>query len=356
VTSKPQIRKATRQSRATTLADVAAMAGVVPMTASRAINQSGYVSAVVRDRVLAAARKLKYRPNIIARQLRGSRLNAIGVILPDIANPFSAELMRGINVFLREAGYACFIGTTDNSPDEQRVAMQAFVDHRVDGLILATPHTQMGDAAVNLIAQQGIPIVVLGQPHEIPAVDCVSVDDWQGSFDLAQHLAGAGHQQIGFIGWSSESPVLRRFEGFQQGIKAAGLTFNPEHAVAGVIGPGWATEEDGFRGLMALMNHKRPPTAVMCRNDAAAIGALHAAYVLGLKVPKDIAIAGFDNIPLAAFQSPPLTTVEQPIKRQGETAAQLLINRIQGDHRAPRKTVRMNCTLIVRESTQATTA
>src|ERR1700759_143914 len=143
-TAKPARANAVRTKPAT-LADVAAMAGVVPMTASRALNRSGYVSADVRERVAAAARALEYRPNMLARQLRGSRLHAVGIMLPDIANPYTAELMKGITPVLHAAGFTGFIATAGQSVEDESAAIQAFVDHRIDGMLVATRGTQMGD-------------------------------------------------------------------------------------------------------------------------------------------------------------------------------------------------------------------
>src|SRR5258707_908985 len=149
--------KASTTTRPATLADVARMAGVVAMTASRAINQSGYVSAEVRQRVSDAVKKLNYRPNMVARQLRVRHLNAIGILLPDIANPFSTELVDGVKQVFDEAGYTTFIATTSGSIHNERASLQAFADHRVDGLIVATRGTKMGDEVLRDIARRGIP-------------------------------------------------------------------------------------------------------------------------------------------------------------------------------------------------------
>jgi DNA-binding LacI/PurR family transcriptional regulator len=329
------------------------MAGVVPMTASRALNQSGYVSLAVRERVEAAARTLKYRPNMLARQLRGSRLHAVGIILPDIANPFSAELMRGIKPVLQAAGYTAFIATAGSSEDE-RLAIQSFVDHRIDGMLIATLGTEQGDEALKRLAAQGVAVVTIGRPVGIPAIDCVTADHYQGAFDAVKHLTTLGHRRIGFIGASMEDAGhLRRFDGYLAALEDAGIRPNEAYVHGTVAGPAFATEEDGYDGLLALCTLKRPPTAILARNDFAAIGALRAAHTLSLRVPKDIAIAGFDNIPLAAYQTPPLTTVEQPIIEQGRIAAELLFKRIEANGRRPRQLVRLPCKLIVRESTQA---
>jgi LacI family transcriptional regulator len=359
----PEPEKSQRRARATkaprskpaTLADVAAMAGVVPMTASRALNRSGYVSADVRERVATAARALKYRPNMLARQLRGSRLHAVGIMLPDIANPFTAELMKGITPVLRAAGYTGFIATAGRSVEDESAAIQAFVDHRIDGMLVATRGTAMGDEVLKGLAEHGVPVVTIGRPVTVTAIDCVTADHYQGAFDAITHLIALGHSRIGFIGASADdSTHLRRYLGYIAALQAAGIVPDPAYAVGNTAGPAFATEEDGFHGLLALRKLEHPPTAIFARNDFTAIGALRAAYTLHLRIPQDIAIAGFDNIPIAAYQTPPLTTVEQPIVEQGRIAAELLLKRIEAPNVRRRQTVQLPCKLIIRESTDPT--
>ncbi|HUV70681.1 MAG TPA: LacI family DNA-binding transcriptional regulator [Terracidiphilus sp.] len=339
-------------SRPATLADVARVAGVVPMTASRAINSSGYVSDDVRKRVLKAARHLGYRPNVLARQLKGHRLNAIGILLPDISNPFSTALVEGVNQILDEAGYTTFIATTSRSVEREKASLQAFVDHRVDGLIVATRGTKIGDAALKRLAQQNIPLVTIGRPVQLACVDSVTADHAQGAYDAVKHLLSLGHRRIGFIGISpDDSKTLRRYGGYVTALREAGIEPVMEYTVGPPGAPAFATQEDGYQGMFRLAALKTPPTAVFARNDFAAIGAMRAAHKLGLVVPRDMAIAGFDNIPLTTFTTPPLTTVAQPIAEQGVAAAQFLLDRIAGDRSIPRRATCLGCTLIVREST-----
>jgi DNA-binding LacI/PurR family transcriptional regulator len=347
--------KSAKAARPATLADVAREAGVVAMTASRALNQSGYVSQHVRQRVLKAAAKLEYRPNMVARQLRSQRLSAIGVLLPDIANPFSTELVNGVKQVFDESGYSTFIALSSRSVEQEAASLRAFADHRVDGLIVATRGTTMGDEVLRNLARQGIPTVTIGRPVKIAGMDSVTADHWQGAFDVVSHLISLGHSRIGFIGISPADRLsLRRYQGYAAALEQAGIGITPAYTVGPPEAPAFATQEDGFEGMTRLTNLKRPPTAVFARNDFAAIGALRAAHKLGLRVPQDIAIAGFDNIPLAAFTTPPLTTVEQPIAQQGSAAAKFLLDRIEKRYTGAARRVCMPCRLIVRESTGAT--
>jgi len=347
-------RRSSSSTRPSTLADVARQAGVATMTASRALNDSGYVSESVRKRVSQAAERLHYRPNIPARQLKVRRLNAVGILLPDIANPFSTELIGGMKDVFDTEGYTTFIATANRSVKEETASLQAFIDHRVDGLVVATRGTLMGDKVLHAVAQQRIPLVTIGRPVHFRGIDSVTANHYQGAFDAVTHLIKLGHKRIGFIGIAPEDGMLlRRYQGYVAALKAAGSEPRPEYTVGPAEGPAYATQEDGYRGLLQLARLHRPPTAIFARNDFAAIGAMHAARTLGLSIPDDIAIAGFDNIPLAAFTAPPLTTVEQPIAQQGQAAARFLIERIQGKSRQDR-TATMECRLIVRQSTDRT--
>lgn len=320
------------------------------MTASRAINGSGYVSEDARKSVLQAVEKLNYRPNLSARQLKVRRLDAIGILLPDIANPFSSELVNGMKQVFDPEGYTVFIATGNRSPRQEDASLQSFLDHRVDGVIVATRGTVMGDKVLRSVVQQGVPLVTIGRPVHFRGVDSVTANHYQGAFDAVTHLIRLGHKRIGFIGIDpAHGKMLRRYQGYLSALRAAGIEPREEYTVGPMEGPAFASQDDGYRGLLHLAQLHRPPTAIFARNDFTAIGAMHAAHTLGLSIPTDIAIAGFDNIPLSAFTMPPLTTVEQPIAQQGEEAARFLLERIRG--RVQDREATMECRLIVREST-----
>jgi DNA-binding LacI/PurR family transcriptional regulator len=343
-------RSSASVARPTTLVDIARHAGVSVMTASRAINGSGYVSGEARKSVLQAVEKLNYRPNIPARQLKIRRLDAIGILLPDIANPFSSELVNGMKQVFDPEGYTVFIATGNRSIHQENASLQSFLDHRVDGLIVATRGTAMGDKVLHSVAQQRIPLVTIGRPVRFRGIDSVTANHYQGAFDAVTHLIKLGHKRIGFVGIAPENgKFLRRYDGYLTALKEAGIEPRNEYTVGPAEGPAYATQEDGYRGMLQLAQLHRPPTAIFARNDFTAIGAMHAAHTLGLSIPGDIAIAGFDNIPLAAFTTPPLTTVEQPIAQQGQEAARFLLERIRG--RSQDCAATMECRLIVRQST-----
>jgi DNA-binding LacI/PurR family transcriptional regulator len=288
---------------------------------------------------------------MLARQLKSRRLNAVGILLPDIANPFSAELVQGMKQVFDKEGYTSFIATSNRSLRQEEAALQSFLDHRVDGLVVATRGTAIGDQVLGRIAQQNVPLVTIGRPVNFPSVDSVTADHYQGAYDAVTHLIALGHKRIGFVGISpNDGRLLRRYEGYLAAMKTAGLSTPREYTVGPEDTPAFATQQDGYEGMLRLAQLRRAPSAVFARNDFTAIGAMHAARMLGLSIPGDLAIAGFDNIPLAAFTAPPLTTVEQPIARQGIEAAQFLVERMHGEARRARARM-MQCRLIVRRST-----
>jgi DNA-binding LacI/PurR family transcriptional regulator len=321
------------------------------MTASRAINGNGYVSDQVRTRVLAVARELNYRPNVLARKLRGQELRAVGILLPDIANPFSAQLVAGMKEVLELSGYTAFIATANRNAAEEKSGLEAFIDHRVDGILVATIGTQLGDDALGEVVERGVPVVTVGRPVQHAGIDGVTADHYKGAYEAVTHMIRLGHKRIGFIGVAQkDSNRLRRFQGYAAALQDAGIKVLEEYVVGPESGPAFSTQEDGYEGMIRLAQLKRRPTAVFARNDFTAIGALGAAHEMNMSVPGDIAIAGFDNIPLSKFTIPPLTTVDQPIAEQGRRAAHFLLDRIEYRGRTGRLQVCLPCRLIVRQS------
>jgi len=195
-------------------------------------------------------------------------------------------------------------------------------------------------------------MVTVGREVKGTQVDCVTADHWKGAFDVTTHLIELGHKLIGFVGIAAEdAPALRRYQGYRAALEKAGLTVGMEYTVGPDYAPAFATQDDGYEGMMRLAKLAKVPTAVLARNDSAAIGVMRAAHTLGIKVPDDLSVAGFDNIPLAAFWTPALTTVAQPIRKQGRLAARILLDRIEGKSTAEGETRTMECELVVREST-----
>jgi DNA-binding LacI/PurR family transcriptional regulator len=339
-----------------TIADIAARVGVAAMTVSRAINGSGYVSAKTRVRIMKAVRESNYRPNGIARSLRNRKTHVVGVLLPDVGNPFAAELAGIVEETLLGRGYSCFIATTQRSVKREQSALAAFYDHRVDGLLVATRETHAGNQTLATFAERNLPMVLVGRRFTSGKVDHVTADHWSGGVDVTAHLIAGGHRHIAFIGASlMNGSGLARFQGYLAAMRENGLEVPTDYLAAPEESdsPAYSTHADGYEALKRLMALPQPPTAIFARNDYTAMGAICAAHDLGMKVPGDIAIAGFDNIALSAYTAPPLTTVEQCMTEQGRQAALFLLDRLEGLYSGGRREVSLGCRLIVRQSTVA---
>lgn len=345
------------KKRHPTVVDIAKLAGVAPMTVSRVINDSGYVSARLREKVQRAVEKLEYHPNALARGLKSQRSHVIGILAPDIQNPFSAELAGSIQEALLEAGYTAFLSTTEQSSKRELAALRAFFDHRMAGIIVATMETEAGNEALERFTRHGFPIVLVGRASGPPHIARVTANHWKGAYDAVEHLIALGHKRIAYIGASPESAVrLRRFVGYADALRAHGIEPAAE-LIAGPefeTGPGYSKEADGYAAMERLLALRRPPTAVFARNDFTAMGAMSAARVRGVSIPQDIAIAGFDDVPQAAFTTPPLTTVAQFTAEQGRAAAGMLLDRIEGRGSSSPLEICLECRLIVRGSTVPT--
>jgi DNA-binding LacI/PurR family transcriptional regulator len=339
-----------------TLTEVAAVTGVAPMTVSRVVNGSGYVSEETREKVLSAVKKLNYRRNGLARSLKRQRTETVGLVLGDISNPYSTELANAVRESLSVRGYNLFICISEHSAKEDTKAFDALVDHNVDGIIVATRSNTEGDKELKAIVERGMPVVVVGRDFHHDAADFVAADNLTGGFEATRHLIDLGHRRIGFIGAEfSYKSNLKRLQGYLNALKAHRIKID-ERLVTGrkeTISevPGYSTEKMGYEGMKRLLSLPDPPTAIFARNDFTAVGAMTAIKEAGLSIPKDIAIVGFDDIPLAVHTSPPLTTVRQPMRLQGQLAAEMLLRRVTGEEREKRSQRILNCELIIRGST-----
>ncbi len=339
-----------------TLADIAALAAVTPMTVSRVMNSSGYVHVKTRERVLRVAREMNYRRNGLARGLKRQRTETIGLVIGDIANPFAAELSRGVREVLDQHGYTLFLCISEHTAKEDVQAFDSLADHRADGIIVATRASKSGNERLAELIDSGIPVSLIGRDFRHPHADLVTADNLRGGYDATRHLIERGHRRIGFIGVSlTKSPGLKRFQGYLEALQENGLPVE-DRLIVGGSGtsdqmPGYSTEEMGFAGMIKLLALKQRPSAVFARNDYTAMGALNAIKQAGLRIPEDMALVGYDDIPLASHTSPTLTTVRQPTREQGRVAADFLLRRVEGDREQPRAEKTFQCELIVREST-----
>jgi LacI family transcriptional regulator len=307
-----------------TISDVARKAGVSLMTVSRVVNDKGEISPATRRRVLDVIEQLGYRPSGIARGLATQRTGTLGLIVPDIANPFFSDVARGAEDKACAAGYSVVVCNTDESPQRETTALESLEEKRVDGLVLCSSRLADKDLRAALDLH---PAAVLVNYHlEGYQVGAILLDDEGGAQAATRHLLLSGHHAVGFLaGPLASYSSAQRSKGYHVALEAAGIRYNPAW-----VRPCSYQVEGGQIAARELLTDHPEITALFCYNDLVAVGALQACAELSRRVPEDLAIAGFDDIPMAALVTPALTTCRVPRYELGEQAMQLLLNRIDG--------------------------
>jgi LacI family repressor for deo operon, udp, cdd, tsx, nupC, and nupG len=331
--------------RAARIQDVAKLAEVSTATVSRALATPERVSPEARARVLEAIAKTGYVPNPAARSLRSQKTYMVLVVLPDLANTFFSKILRGIEETLFEAGYGMIISDLDGSPEKEAHFAAFTAAGRVDGAILLNGHLfgQSREGA-GAPARIGIPLVALCEA--IPSADIpqIEIDNRVAASRMTQHLASLGHRSIAYVSGPAGNVLEReRFQGYRDGLKAAGLAFDPALVI-----PGDYTIAAGIAAGQELVGRAERPSAVFCTSDEMAIGLMRTLLSSGLKVPEDISVAGFDDIEFAAVAEPALTTIHQPRRELGQAAASMLIDLLQGKPSSRR--IMLGTDLVIRDS------
>jgi LacI family transcriptional regulator len=332
--------------RPATLRDVAAAARVHPATASRALNPETriLVSEDTARRVTAAAAKLGYRPNPVARSLRTRRSHTVGVLIPDLNNPLFPPIVRGLEDKLAAAGYVALIGNTDADASRERLIFEQMRARHVDGFVLAT--ATLHDRLLAEVAAADLPVVLMNRLSQDYSFPSVSVDNEQGARMAISHLARLGHTRIAHIAGPQEASTgVSRLRGFREGMAAHGLEVREDL----IAYAGRYTVDEGDRCAQELLAARGGFTAVAAANDMLAVGCYAALDEVGLQCPDDISVIGFNDMPFIDRLRPPLTTVRFPHYQLGTEAAQLLLERI-GERDAPVKILYLAPELIVRKS------
>jgi len=310
----------------TTLKQVADRAGVSSATVSKVLSNTPYVSADTRARVLKAVEELGYVPNLAARALARGRTYNIGVIFPLIytsifTDPQTLSILEGVETVINERGYNILI-TTPKMPVQQSDQYRRLVQSRYcDGLILL--ENLPDELMSSFVASHNYPFVAIGYQSLEDKSNTIRIDDYHGAYQAAKHLADLGHRNIGIIavGPVSMFSISERLRGYRDALASAGIDFDRLPVACGSF-----SIESGAQALRQLLKADPRPTAVLCVTDLMSLGAINAAKSAGLNVPRDLSIVGFDDIPLAIHIDPPLTTVRQPSRQLGETAANLLLD------------------------------
>ncbi|MEU8588044.1 LacI family DNA-binding transcriptional regulator [Streptomyces sp. NPDC048664] len=321
--------------------DVAAVAGVSVATVSRVLNDHPSVSAAARARVLAAVEALGYRPNAVARSLRTDQTRTLGLVISDVLNPYFTHLARSVEEEARALGYSVIIGNADERPDLQDHHVRTLLDRRIDGLLVSP--TDGGSPLMLDAARGGTPMVFVDR--WIPGVDVpvVRSDGRTAIHDLVAHLYALGHRRLAIIaGPAATTTGQERVEAFRRAMGAYGLPLPDAYT-----GQGDFQAESGRRAMERFLELAERPQVVFAADNLMALGALDAVRARGLRVPDDIALAAFDDIPWFLHTDPPVTAIAQPTGDLGRAAVRALVDRIEG--RTPESVI-LPARLVVRRS------
>lgn len=325
-----------------TIKDVAKASGLSVATISRVLNGKEVVREETRERVLDAARRLRWAPHVGARSLTTRTTHTVGILLPDIYGEFFSEVIRGLDSAARRNGYHVIVSGAHNETRDTEEALRA-MRGRVDGLIVMSPHVDTRVLATHL--PESVPVVLLNGAPDAPFAS-IDVDNYGGALAMTRHLLALGHRRIAFVtGPAGNRDADERLRGYRDA-----LSRSREEGVGGRVLAGDFGEEAGFRAGRAVASLDPRPTAVFCANDAMAIACLAALRGEGIAVPEAVALAGFDDIPIARFMSPPLTTVHVSIARLGERAMETLLSAIAARTRPEPRHEPFPASLVVRGS------
>src|SRR6266581_1680293 len=318
-----------KPGRAASISDVARESGVSIFTVSSVVNNKSHVGKALRERVEAAIQKLNYRPNLIARSMIKQKTQTIGMIVPDIANPFFPMVVRGAEDAALKQGYNLLLCNSDDTLQKEESAIELLLSKRVDGILLTKAAGDFSPSLRQMISEVSIPFVLVMRTYPQLTKDAVISDDYQGAYEAVCHLARSGRRRIGLVsGPLKVSNAKERFRGFRDALEVNNLPYEPELVVEGDY-----RIESGFRAGHALLSHR--PDGIYVANHLMTIGLLQAVDEMGLRCPEDFGLVSFDDYPWLSVFRPRLTTVELPKHQLGSEAADLLIQRIAGNHGKP---------------------
>jgi DNA-binding LacI/PurR family transcriptional regulator len=349
-TSKDGGRRDSMEPKPVSLKELAELVGLSPATVSLVINRSPVADSIpqeTKDRILAAARKHKYRPNFFARSLRAKRSFTIGVIVPEVSDGYSASVMSGVEDHLLQEGYFYFVVSHRHRADLIDEYPRLFLERSVDGLIAVdTPWT----------LSLSVPVVTVSGHNQVKGVTNIVLDHERAAEVALQHLVRLGHREIAFIkGQEFSSDTEVRWTNIERVAGQLGVSITP--ALVAQLQGDSPTPEPGYEATRKLLAARKPFTALFAFNDISAMGAIRALREAKVRVPQDVSIVGFDDIQAAAYQNPALTTVRQPLREMGRIAAETLLRRIRDngkDSHGGEMVVKPD--LVVRETTCAPSA
>ncbi len=328
----------------TTIRDVAKRAGVAPITVSRVINKSGYVSQETRLRVEAAIDELGYVPNMLGPSLRFKQTMTLAVVVTDITNPFWTTVTRGVEDVAQANGYSTILCNTDESEEKQNQYLHMLLRRRIDGILLVP--ASCSPKPIQMIKNQGVPVVVLDRVVPDVDVDIVRADSNTGAYNLTRYLRSLGHERIVMLaGPQGISTAVERVNGFHRALTDTGLKVQDSHIVWGDF-----SQESGYKMAKQALKVIPRPTAIFAANNFIAIGAMWAFGEENLTVPDDIALVAIDDIPPGFTINPFFTVAKQPACEMGQQAARLLLERVKGETERPCKHIVLPVEMVIRTS------
>ena len=341
--SRNHKRSRSDSSKAASIYDVAREARVSVFTVSAVINKKGHVSPTLNRRVESAIRKLNYRPNLLARSLARQQTHTIGMVVTDIANPFFPAIVRAAEDTAQKAGYSVLLCNSDDKQEKEARYLELLLAKRVDGIILNKTPGMLSAAQRKMLADAGVPIILLMRTCPGLKADLVQTDDERGAYDAVAHLARIGHKRIALVaGPEDVSNAQARRRGYMKALQAAGLKFESALVFAGDY-----RIDSGHRAGSALL--PRRPDAVLVTNYLMTVGFMNAADEIGMRCPEDFGLVSFDDYPWLGCFRPRLTTIELPKYALGDEAVRMLLERLQQSEGRAR-TVTLQPQLRVRES------
>jgi len=333
-----------RRPEKITIVEVAAEAGVSFGTVSRVINNDVHVKAETRESVLNAMRKLGYVANRQARGLAGGKSNLIGVLVPDLGTGYIGEIIRGIDAELGGSGLDLILYTTHRAAVKEANYVANLAQGLIDGLLIVLPRNPADYTGT--LARRKFPFVLID--HQGTGENCTAVGatNWQGAYNATEYLLKLGHNRIGFITGSLDlGAAIERLDGYKAALRIHHIPVDAE-----LIFEGTFHQPDGYTGACYLLDLDTPPTAIFASNDVMAMAVMDAARDKGLRIPEDLSIIGFDDIPQASMVRPALTTVRQPLEQMGRVATQMLLDIVKDvNNRATR--IQLPTELILRDTT-----
>jgi DNA-binding LacI/PurR family transcriptional regulator len=304
--------------------DVAAAAGVSHSTVSRALNNSPRVSQETSERIRRIAEEAGYSGSAIARSLATRRTKTIGVVVTTIADPFAAGIVIGIEEIAGNNGYSVFLANSNADPDRELRVVRSFEERRVDAIIVLA--SRVGALYLTLLSRLRVPIVMINNQHPSEFVHSVCIENTHGARTATAYLLSLGHRRIGYIGdRNGRQSDTERFAGYRDALDSADLPFQPD-----LVQYGDSTPDGGVQAMSILLRMPEPPSAVFCYDDMTALGAIRAARSAGCRIPEDISIVGFDDLPIVRFTDPPLTTIRQPMAKMGCLAMEAVLDLLGG--------------------------